>query len=272
VIAGARLGFLEAQVQSPLAFEVASLRPHAVSRGMRKPWMPTFQCAPEVHCGLIGNRFREVSVSLADLIVDAYKVRNYQIIGLPSWGDSGQVYDLEAKVADDIKPTVDEARLMLQSFLADRFQLRIRHETRDLPVYALVTTNKGIKLIANQPPCGIRTNERVATVKQNNGAGTAPDSAPLYHYPWAFYAQQLSTKTDRPVIDETGLDGVDYCTTEGQSPTLAIMVETSEGASIFTAVEDKWGMRLDVDSGARRTGFRGERENDSGVKTNRIPG
>jgi len=30
---------------------------------------------------------------------------------------------------------------------------------------------------------------------------------------------------------------------------------------------------LDVaDSGARRTGFRGERENDSGVKVNRIPG
>ncbi len=28
----------------------------------------------------------------------------------------------------------------------------------------------------------------------------------------------------------------------------------------------------DEDSGARRTGFRGERENDSGVKTNRIPG
>jgi len=27
-----------------------------------------------------------------------------------------------------------------------------------------------------------------------------------------------------------------------------------------------------ADSGARRKGFRGERENDSGVKTNRIPG
>jgi hypothetical protein len=31
-------------------------------------------------------------------------------------------------------------------------------------------------------------------------------------------------------------------------------------------------LSVDADSGARRTGFRGERENDSGVKTNRIPG
>ena len=129
--------------------------------------MPTFQCPPEYHCGLTGNRFREVVVSLADLIMDAYKVRKYQIIGLPAWGDSGSdYYDLEAKVPGDATPTVDEARRMLQSLLADRFQLRIHHETRELPVYALVIGKKGIKLVPNQPACGRAKNGPARAAKQ----------------------------------------------------------------------------------------------------------
>jgi len=47
------------------------------------------------------------------------------------------------------------------------------------------------------------------------------------------------------VIDETGLDGVDYCTADGKNPTMAIEQEIFDGASVFTAVEDKWGMRLE---------------------------
>jgi hypothetical protein len=38
-------------------------------------------------------------VGLAELIVDAYMVKKFQIAGLPPWGDSGtDVFDLEAKL------------------------------------------------------------------------------------------------------------------------------------------------------------------------------
>ena len=52
------------------------------------------------------------------------------------------------------------------------------------------------------------------------------------------------------MIDETGLDGGDYCTADGKSPILALMEEAfgndgTGGSSIFTAVEDTWGMRLE---------------------------
>jgi len=164
--------------------------------------------------------------------MDAYKIKRYQIIGLPSWGASGRdLYDLEAKVADDAAPTVDEARLMLQSVLAERFQLRIHHETRELPVYALVVGKNGVKVLPNQSPC-------------RNGRAAARSSAPEY-LPWAFFAGVLSINTDRPVIDETGLDGVAYCTADGYSPTLAIALEIERGSSVFTAVVDKWGMKLE---------------------------
>ena len=120
---------------------------------------------------------------------------------------------------------------MLQSVLAERFQLRIHHETRELPVYALVVGKNGVKVLPNQSPC-------------RNGRAAARSSAPEY-LPWAFFAGVLSINTDRPVIDETGLDGVAYCTADGYSPTLAIALEMGSGSSVFTAVADKWGMRLE---------------------------
>ena len=237
LLAASNPGF-EAQAQTAPKFEVVSIKARPAGRGIQqlfKPWMPTFQCPPNYDCGLTGNRFREISVSLADLIMDAYRVKKYQIIGLPSWGASGRdLYDLEAKVADDATPTVDEARLMLQSVLAERFQLRIHHETRELPVYALVAGKNGVKVLPNQSPC-------------RNGRATAQssNSASEYQFPWAFFAGVLSSNTDRPVVDETGLDGVGYCTADGQSPTLAIVLEMDRGSSVFTAVADKWGMRLE---------------------------
>ena len=232
----------DSRAQAPRVprFEVVSLKPHPIpARGFSfSVWMPTFQCPPEYHCGLNEDHFQEIKVSLADLIIDAYKVKRYQIIGLPSWGSSGRdFYDLHAKVPDDPTPTVDEARLMLQSVLTERFQLRIHHETRELPVYALVAGKNGVKVLPNQAPCG---------KPRNGGAATQASKIDAeYHYSWAFFAQVLATNTDRPVIDETGLDGTDYCTVDGQSPTLAIQLELGRGSSVFTAVADKWGMRLE---------------------------
>src|SRR6185312_1590932 len=61
------------------SFEVASVKPHPIG-------------------GITGNWFREVMVNLSELIIDAYKVKNFQIIGLPSWGSAGtERFDVEAR-------------------------------------------------------------------------------------------------------------------------------------------------------------------------------
>src|SRR5215469_4758795 len=118
---------LRAQTQGGPVFEVASLRPHPPTVGaVHKPWLPTFQCPPGWKCGILGDRFREVAVSLGELIEDAYKIKKAQIAGLPGWGDSIR-YDLDAKVEGDGPPAVDDVRLMLQAFLEDRFQLQVHH-------------------------------------------------------------------------------------------------------------------------------------------------
>jgi uncharacterized protein (TIGR03435 family) len=231
---------LKALAAASPVFEVASLRPYPSPRGtLVRPWLPTFQCPPGFSCGILGNRFREQGVTLAELIVDAYKVKRFQIAGLPAWGDSGDVYDLDAKVAGENPPTADQVRLMLQAFLADRFQLRIHHESRMLPVYSLVVAKQGVKLIPNKAPC-----LGVPGVGDGNAPGTPRkrDDSPL---PWSFYVEQLSVYAHQPVIDETGLDGGGYCTRDGVDPLKAVLFETRTGASVFTAAEEKWGMKLE---------------------------
>jgi uncharacterized protein (TIGR03435 family) len=88
LVAAFCLALLKGQATASPAFEVASLRPHPLSTGVYiRPWLPTFQCPPKWNCGILGNRFREDRVRLAELIVDAYKVKQFQIAGLPAWGE-----------------------------------------------------------------------------------------------------------------------------------------------------------------------------------------
>jgi len=240
IVVALGLGLLKGQASTSPVFEVASLRAHPISTGVYiRPWLPTFQCPPKRNCGILGNRFREDTVRLAELIVDAYGVKKFQIAGLPPWGES-DVYDLEAKVAGEIPPTVDQVRLMLQAFLADRFQLRIHHETRLLPVYELFALNKGIKVVPAKGPCV------VVPANEGHAARTLSDTEdpPL---PWAFYVETLAISAHQPVIDKTGLEGGDgYCTENGVDPLRALSRGLGGAGSVFNAVEEAWGMKLEA--------------------------
>ena len=79
--------------------------------------------------------------SLKKLIMDAYSVKPFQIVGLPG---SNKVYDIAVKVKGE--PTLDEARRMLQAFLVDRFQFKLHRETREFPVYLLTAGKHGPRL------------------------------------------------------------------------------------------------------------------------------
>ncbi len=80
--------------------------------------------------------------SLKTLILWAYRVKNDQVIG-PEWLDT--VYlDIEAKMPDEAKE--DQARLMLQTLLADRLKMAVHRENREQPIYALVVGKNGLKM------------------------------------------------------------------------------------------------------------------------------
>ncbi len=261
------VGLMKAQSEAPLAFEVASVRQDKKYSFARKPWSPVVQ-------GISGNRFAEELVSLTDLMMDAYSVKRYQIAGLPSWGDSGRdVYDIDAKVEGDRTLTQDQVRGMLRTLLADRFQLKLHHETRDLPVYALVAGKNGSKLTPAQEPCAlgpgfkIRADGGRGGTADGTGGGPAGLRAPKGLSSWMQMPEMLGMFADRPIIDKTGLEAPFYCRSDGTDSVMDLILPLAAAAgpgrgaapevrntipdadpdapSIFDLVDDKWGLKLE---------------------------
>lgn len=209
----------------PLAYEVVSIKPH---KSLNDPiwWRP------------FPDGFSATGITLKMVIMNAYAlVMPEQIVGLPGWADSNK-FDIQAKMDEDTtaalqklppKERRQEQNLMMQSMLADRFQLKVHRETRELPVYDLVIAKDGLKMQA--APAGV-TAGYVMYPSWLKGKAVRIDS----------FAYSLSNVVGRMVVNKTGLTG-SYAialkwTPDGQQES------ADSGPSIFAAVEEQLGLKL----------------------------
>ena len=83
--------------------------------------------------------------SLKDMIQVAYSIKEYQITGA---GLSGDRYDVSAKAA-----TADpvQIRLMLRTFLEERFKLKTHRDAKEMSVAAMIPGKSGSKLARRSP-------------------------------------------------------------------------------------------------------------------------
>jgi uncharacterized protein (TIGR03435 family) len=180
-----------------------------------------------------GNRVTLGQATLTFLVMTAYHVKDFQISAMPAWaGDRDQRYDITAKTEGEGTPTVEQVRPMLQTLLAERFQLKFHRETRVLPMYDLVIGKRGPKLQESTGP-------RPAQLPSHNG--------PVIRYvlldrSMADLVAFVAIGLDRPVLDKTGLAGrydfvLEY--TRGNLDGAAPDVDRS----IFAAVQDL-GLKL----------------------------
>jgi uncharacterized protein (TIGR03435 family) len=204
------------------SFEVASIKPHKGD--------VTFSVDP----ALRGSRVVGTASTLADMITVAYDVRYDQTSNGPGWINSDR-FDIEAKAPGDVPPTNEQFRLMMQDLLSERFQLRLHHETRDLPVYALVVGKNGAKLKVSDPDAreGGSVRSRAEGLHMETKKGSM-----------AALARRLSSSAGRPVIDKTGLTGT-YEYTLDWFPATQIPTPESTVPSLFIAVQEQLGLRLD---------------------------
>jgi uncharacterized protein (TIGR03435 family) len=129
-------------------FEVASIKLNKQRRGPLTSFEASVYEGPMAV--MPGGRFRLTAVPTRTLIQLAYGVREFQIVGEPSWVNDER-YDVEAR-AEGIA-SFNQMRPMLQALLADRFKLAVRRETRTGRVYELVPARGGLK-ISPTPPGG----------------------------------------------------------------------------------------------------------------------
>jgi uncharacterized protein (TIGR03435 family) len=190
-----------------------------------------------------GGGIEAVNVSLKELILFAYDIREQQLVGGPAWLDKAR-YDVLAKPQENDNPTgakrpfeedFRQIRLKMRSLLADRFQLVVHNETRQLPIYALVVAKGGPHLtpstsegltIHNQEG---RVECKKVTMKQ-------------------FAENSLTYRMGRTVVDKTGLTGeydFDFRYAEDQ----AASSPDSELPDFLTALREQLGLRLEGQQG-----------------------
>lgn len=206
-----------------------------------------------------GGRFNAVGANLRILIGLAFDVRDFQISGGPEWMRTDR-YEVNAKAdttADRIPQ--DQMRQMMRAMLADRFQLKTHEEEKELPVYQLVVGKNGPKLKESTAAPG-PDGQRNQQMRMGRGQLTATGIT------MTGLAQQLSQQLGRPVIDKTGLQGnydfeLEWTPDPGAgpfggappSPDGAPSGADAGGASIFTVLQEKLGLKLDSAKGPVKT-------------------
>jgi uncharacterized protein (TIGR03435 family) len=180
-----------------------------------------------------GNRVT-LKGTLHALIAAAYGVKDYQISTAPPWADV-LIYAIDAKTPGDAVPTQEQVRPMLQSLLADRFQLKLHREIKELPVYHLTQGKKNIGL----KPAG--PNETFGWDVTPGPGGTVRSKATRESI--GDFVQLVGVSTDRPVIDKTGVTGyIDYKILVSQQDARTI---DDVNRAIVDAVKEQLGLKLE---------------------------
>lgn len=205
------------------------------------------------------NGLSLVNIPIQMMLQNAFDVQDDRILGAPDWAKSDR-FDVEAKVsgADAAKLdslTIDQRRLMLLPLLANRFNLKYHHETKELPVYILTIAKGGPKLKEAAP----QGSEKRSGIRMS-GLGDFEG----IHAGMDVLAHVLARQPDigHTIIDKTGLTGsydfhlqwapgnsapvgpgADGHGTAGAPPA------DDNRASLFTALQEELGLKLEAQKG-----------------------
>jgi uncharacterized protein (TIGR03435 family) len=208
------------------AFDVASVKPNQ------------HQVGPDYNNQIAYTTagFAARNATLKRLIAEAYRLQINQVSG-PGWLDQNE-YDIDARTAGNT--TRDQVGLMLQTLLAERFNLKQHSETREMRVYDLTVANSGPKI---HPV--------------SDGEAATPQSGFHFHGDLRRFADLLAVQfsipapgnpnepvraggTPIPVLDKTGLPGIyDF----------SVDIHPELGTDMFTAwqrvLRDQLGLRIE---------------------------
>jgi len=235
--------------QMTLGYDVVSVKPNKTGGGMIR-----------VNQG--SDMYSGTNVTLKMLLRYAYDLTTEDQIAALSGPLASEHFDVEAKmdaetVAALKKMSKQESdiarRKMMQAMLAERFKLVAHHEQKELGMYDLVVAKGGAK---------VKEADAVAP-----GGGTTLDGKPLPKgmmqvrngqltgegIPIANLAMFVAQMLHKQVVDKTGLKGnydmVLKWQPEDQAPESRDATGGEQAPSIFTAVQEQLGMKLEPTKG-----------------------
>jgi uncharacterized protein (TIGR03435 family) len=219
-----------------------------------------------------GGRFVASNTSLQELILDAYRMPSFQVVGGPAWWRAapgpnraapasqrpGEVtFDVIANIPQTTAPA--HVPLMVRALLADRFNLVVHTEMRNMPVYVL-TYARDDKRLGPQ----LTTSTQRCQAEIDGGPLRAPvtrvgeDGKPVCGMMMGpakirgggltikFLANALTVYSGRMVVDRTGLEGpFEFELTYASAARGGGPPPSDDRPSIFTAVQEQLGLKLE---------------------------
>jgi len=181
LLAAALLTPFDATAQSASAsFEVAAIKVNRSGPAAGDVFIPS------------AGRLRVQNSTLRYMIQVAYHLKPGMLSGASGWMESDR-FDIEAKTPANA--TFEEELVMLQSLLADRFQLRFHRETRQISSMVLRIAKNGPKMRASQD----QSQPEHVTITETGIAGTG--------IPFGHFVSILSSQLHSPIADQTGITG-----------------------------------------------------------------
>lgn len=228
---------------SPATFEVVSIKRSSPDAGRSG-----FSIRP-------GGRLLATNVPARLLIAAAYRVEPVRVVGGPRWLDDDR-FDIEATGPTDLTRELVEP--LLRGVLADRFDLRMRREPREMPVLFLAraqNTGSGLKPSSlDCSPAGARARAQAGPATATGpicAIANANSPAPRITgggVSMAALAEVLSLHVGRPVVDRTGLAGLfdfDLQFAPGPSAGVDAPPSPTEAPSLATALREGLGFALE---------------------------
>jgi uncharacterized protein (TIGR03435 family) len=235
--------------QAPMAFDVASIKPNnsgAVGEQVR--FYPP------------SGRVTMTNVTVKRLIQNAYQLQDQQIAGGPGWITS-EHFDIVAN-SEAINLSPMDRWVMVRTLLADRFKLKMHTESREQSVFGLVLSRRdgqlGEHLKKSNTDCKLPTAPRTGPIDLSvpNQCGVlmgGPGRMNFRGVTMDVIAAQLSGRVGRSVVDRSGLEGrYDLDVEFSPQPLRADSADpasadrpTSDGPSIYTAIQEQLGLKLD---------------------------
>lgn len=237
------------------AFDVVSIKPRTGDRVAGGASTP--------------DRFVRADATLRDLIRYAYDIQEFQIEGGPSWMASSR-FEVNARAAS-APSGPDGMRALVRRLLADRFALRARIESREMPRYDMVVARTdgrlGEKLHRSATDCDAlmtsgspsaddraRCDVRFRPKMETDGGRPriASMTLSLQGVRLARLATLLQNEVARVVVDRTGLDGtfdldLEFAPTGRFRPVglPGPSSPASDGPPLLTAVQEQLGLKLE---------------------------
>jgi uncharacterized protein (TIGR03435 family) len=198
-----------------------------------KPHDPNDPCRGCSGFDAEGDRMKIRNKSVSSIMQVAYAINPRQIVGAPDWFHN-ESFDIVCTTDTPGEPTSAQYLMMLQNLLADRFDLKFHHDTRELSVYAVTIAKGGPKIKAAGP------DEKASGDDMRNGQD---QKISLISASSKDFAERIQLFVDRPVVDHTGL-------TKKYDFSLHYTVDESRAADpdappgLFTAIQEQLGLKL----------------------------